>query len=156
MSKRPYRRDPVTGDELTRAEYASWLIQGIIRRWTLLILLTIVTIVVWVTRNERALTWWNLGASYYAIVIETIVGIAVFGQTRRDAVVLREVRSISSRTEHTAAHLDSQDELIVQILERVERQFEHLQFLQETTRPLAIANQQQVDDTQAHEEEADL
>jgi hypothetical protein len=110
------RKDPITGDQLTLGEYASWIVQGIIRRWSILILLTILTAVVWSSRNPTALSWWNLGASYYAILIETVVGIAMFGQTRRDAVVLREIRAIGQRIEQIeqreAQDIESIEELL--------------------------------------------
>lgn len=97
--------DPVTGDPLTVGEYVSWKIQGIIRRWTFLITLSCVTVIVWSTNNSTALVWWNLGASYMALVIESVVGIAMIAQTKRDAVVLREVRDISRRIETIEASL---------------------------------------------------
>ena len=95
-------KDPVTGDELSHGEYISWVIQGIIRRWTFLVIITIITVIVWSTNNSTALIWWNLGASYLALVIESVVGIAMFSQTRRDALVLREVRAISQHVEKIA------------------------------------------------------
>lgn len=101
-------RDPVTGDELTGGEYVSWLIQGIIRRWAFLIVISVVTALVWATNNGVALTWWNLSASYLALVIESIVGIAMFSQTRRDAVILRRIAK--------------QEEYILLLLEKLEKQ----------------------------------
>lgn len=85
-------RDPHTGDELTRGEHISWRIQGVIRRWTFLIIFSIVTYACWLFGNPTVLLWWNLSASYLAIVIENTVGIAMFSQTRRDAMVIREIR----------------------------------------------------------------
>jgi hypothetical protein len=89
--------DPVTGDELTLGEEASWVMQGLIRRWTFLGVITAVTVAVWTLGDLLALTWWNLGASYLALLIEGTVGIAMFSQTRRDAVILREIRKIEQR-----------------------------------------------------------
>lgn len=83
--------DPVTGDHLSAGEHVSWLVQGVIRRWAFLAALEVLTIVIWLTRNPDALTWWNLGASNYAIILETVVGIAMFSQTKRDAVVIRTI-----------------------------------------------------------------
>lgn len=83
--------DPVTGDRLSAGERLSWLMQGLIRRWLFLGAITGVTAAVWATRDPTALVWWNLGASYLALVVESLVGIAMFGQTKRDAVVLRRV-----------------------------------------------------------------
>ena len=96
------RKDPVTGDTLTLGEYISWIVQGIIRRWTFLIVISIITAIIWATDNSTALTWWNLGASYLALVIESVVGIALFAQTKRDAVVMRETRAISQHVEKIA------------------------------------------------------
>src|SRR5215471_13209198 len=96
--KHPHQ-DPVTGDTLSRGEYLSWLVQGLIRRWTFLVLFTVATALAWSTTNPTVLLWWNLCASWMAIVIESIVGISMFAQVRRDAVCLREVRAISLRVE---------------------------------------------------------
>lgn len=105
--RRPARfRDPVTGDELTLAEEASWKMQGIIRRWTFVVVVTLLTIAVWTYVGVSAgwslrsgaladLTWWNLSASYLAILIESTVGIAMFSQTRRDAVKIRKIEAIA-------------------------------------------------------------
>jgi len=100
--RRPFH-NPVTGDALTLGEEFSWVMQGIIRRWAFLGLITVVTIVVWTLGNAGSLTWWNLGASYLALLIEGTVGIAMFSQTRRDALILREIRTgLKHMTEATA------------------------------------------------------
>jgi hypothetical protein len=90
---------------LTEGEYVSWIIQGIIRRWLFLGIITIVTILAWTTNNSTVLTWWNLGASYLAIVIESIVGLGMYSQTKRDAVCIREIRAISQHVEKLAEAL---------------------------------------------------
>jgi hypothetical protein len=95
----------VTGDALTTGEWVSWQVQGIIRRWTFLGMVTLVTALVWATRNETALQWWNLVASYVAILIESIVGLAMIGQTRRDALVIREIRALSRQMSQVLAAL---------------------------------------------------
>jgi hypothetical protein len=117
--------DPVTGDQLTTGEYLSWRIQGLIRNWYFLALITVVTTLTWITANSVVLQWWNLSASYLALVIESIVGIAMFSQTRRDAVVLREVRALATHIDEQdkailaiLGKLNSQEDLIVQLLER--------------------------------------
>lgn len=84
-------RDPITGDALTAGEYISWKIQGVIRRWAFLGIITLLTIICWATRNAEVLTWWNLAASYMALLIESIVGLAMFNQTKRDAVIIRHI-----------------------------------------------------------------
>lgn len=98
--------DPVTGDELTWGEELSWVMQGMIRRWTFLGIITVITAFVWIHVDpiwRRPPTEeWNLWASYLALLIEGTVGIAMFSQTRRDAVCLREVRQITRHLEEMA------------------------------------------------------
>jgi len=86
--------DPATGDTLTLGEEVSWQIQGIIRRWLFLIIIIVVTAVCWVVGSAVAdvLTWWNLAASLMALIIESVVGIAMFSQTKRDAKIIRGLR----------------------------------------------------------------
>jgi uncharacterized membrane protein YadS len=105
-------KDPVTEDELTLQEYISWKIQKVMRNWYFLIAFTIITIIAWSTNNNSVLTWWNLGASYLALVIESIVGIALFNQTKRDAVILREVRANAQRQMVMLGHIEEQFEKI--------------------------------------------
>lgn len=100
-------RDPVTGDDLTSSEHASWVVQGLIRNWWTLGIITFCTIIVWSTTNPQALSWWNYAASYLALLIEGTVGIAMFSQTRRDAVILREVRDHARTSETILAHVES-------------------------------------------------
>ena len=119
--------DPATGDSLTTGEYISWLIQGVIRRWTFLIAISIITVLVWTTDNATALTWWNLCASYLALVIESIVGLAMFGQTRRDAVVLREIRAIGQRVERLAEKIEGEEAQEVAELVKIEESLERKQ-----------------------------
>jgi hypothetical protein len=92
--------DRITGDSLTLAEHISWIIQGIIRRWAFLVVFTLVTIVWWIKPGwfgDPGRTWWNLIASYMAIFIESTVGIAMYSQTRRDALIIREIRALEKR-----------------------------------------------------------
>jgi len=119
MVKKTFK-DPVTGDPLSFSEYISWIIQGVIRRWLFLVILTIITILVWSTNHPIALLWWNLGASYLAIVIESIVGIALFSQTRRDAVALREVRAMAQHLQAQDEELLKQTSLLVTLLQKHE------------------------------------
>src|SRR5260221_14767014 len=73
-------KDPVTGDPLSLGEYISWLVQGIIRRWVFLLLITLATIVAWIAGavHPQVLIWWNLAAPYTAILIESVVGMFMF------------------------------------------------------------------------------
>jgi hypothetical protein len=91
------RIDPVTGDKMSRGESATWAIQGVIRNWWFVLVFTALTIVVWSVGwvAPDVLVWWNLMASYLAILIESIVGRAMFGQARRDAVILRHIERVA-------------------------------------------------------------
>lgn len=95
------RHDPVTGDALSTGEYVSWRVQGIIRNWWFLGLFTAITILVMALGNHNAHDWWNYTASYLAIVVESIVGIAMFNQTRRDAVILRHIERLIQMNEQS-------------------------------------------------------
>ena len=95
--------DPVTGDALSNGEAVSWLVQGIIRRWLFLGVLTLLTAYVWIVADpiwHHPLTdVWNLWASYLAIFIEGVTAMALINQTRRDATVIREIRRLVRQTE---------------------------------------------------------
>ena len=103
-------KDPITGDPLTLTEWVSWRIQGVIRRWWFLVGFTILTILVWSTNNPSCLLWWNLAASYLAIFIESVVGLAMFGQTRRDAVILRHLAEQTAHIERLTEQIRSLEE----------------------------------------------
>ncbi|QBD76189.1 hypothetical protein EPA93_09270 [Ktedonosporobacter rubrisoli] len=120
------RRDPVTGDQLSAGEYLSWLIQSMIRRWAFLGLITLLTVIVWTTNNPIALNWWNLGASYMALVIESVVGISMYAQTRRDALVMRETRKISQQNAQQLARLEAVEEKMLLILQNQQEITERL------------------------------
>lgn len=93
--------DPVTGDHLTTSEHASWMVQRVMRRWSFLGLITVITIICW-SLNDTVRLWWNYAASWGALAIEGITAMALINQTRRDARVLRDVRDIAQRTERIA------------------------------------------------------
>jgi len=117
--------DPVTGDQLTFGEELSWLAQGVIRRWTFLGLITVGTVVCWFGFGGRLQFQWNLAASYLALLIEGTVGIAMFSQTRRDAVILRSIhKTVKLLDEVSEAHrgADSRRDEIVEKLDELLRQ----------------------------------
>ena len=90
---------------LSLSEEVSWVLQGIVRRWAVFGLVTAFTIFAWVHGqiwHESPTTIWNLFASYWALALETIVGIAMFAQTKRDASVIREIRRIAVHVEEQA------------------------------------------------------
>ena len=104
--------DPVTGDAFGPGEGLSWVLQGFIRRWTFLILFTSVTIPLWALGSPAVLGWWNYGASFLAIMIESVVGIGFFNMARRDSKVLRHVMRDVVRIATTADRLEALAELI--------------------------------------------
>ena len=103
-------KDPITGDPLTLTEWISWRIQAVIRRLWFLVSFTILTLLVWSTNDPTVLLWWNLAASYLAIFIESVVGLAMFGQTRRDAVILRHIQQQTSHIERLTEQIRSLEE----------------------------------------------
>jgi len=90
-----------TGDVLTFSEQISWKIQGIIRNWFFVILWTGVTFVwwaqpTWFTDTHAYIKWMNL-ASWLAVTVELIIGIAMIGQTKRDAMIIRHILKLEKQ-----------------------------------------------------------
>ncbi len=89
--------DPVTGDKLTNLEYLTRQLQvGLRTPWFMLVfnLVTLVCIVLgWMFQ-------WNAFASWLAIIVEWLVGTYMFGQTKRDAIILRAVKQLVEQEEH--------------------------------------------------------
>lgn len=109
--------DPVTGDALGLGEVASWHVQGVMRRWTFLLALSALTALVWVILDpiwrHPPTEQWNLWASYLAIMIEGVTAMALINQSRRDAVVIREIRALAQQMSQLLA-------AVVQDVERIE------------------------------------
>lgn len=121
--KRTPYTDPVTGDPLTAGEKFSWVMQAIIRRWAFIGVITVITIVVWSLNIAVGLTWWNLGASYLALLIESTVGIAMFSQTRRDAVIIRHLRDVidtQAAVGEQRARADEKRDAMFELVQRME------------------------------------
>lgn len=112
--------EPVTGDALTLGEYISWKVQGVIRRWSFLLVFVTFTVICWSTRNDIVLLWWNFIASFLAIVIESVVGMGMFGQARRDAKVLREVRKMSEKQELLLERIEVLEQQNLEQLTRID------------------------------------
>lgn len=120
--------DPLTGDTLSRSELLSWRLQGLIRRWEFIGGFTLITMALWIVGSPVVLSWWNYSASYLAILIESIVGIGMFASSRRDSVVLREVRRntlevkrLTASTLTLVRQLQVLGELILEQEQRLER-----------------------------------
>ena len=86
----PYK-DPVTGDELPMLEYRTRQVQVFVRTPWFILVFNLITIASMALGHGDV---WNYFASWLAIMIEWLVGTYMFGQTARDAVVTREVRSL--------------------------------------------------------------
>lgn len=87
-------KHPVTGDELSRGEWVAWRIQAAMRRWAFINILVSGSILWWLTGGfgwDPDLNKWNAWASLMALIIESLVGMAMFNQTQRDAVYLRRL-----------------------------------------------------------------
>ena len=100
MFKKKYIH-PDTGDVLTFSENISWKIQGLIRNWYFVLGWSIMTFVWWAqpslfhdTRNY--ILWMNL-ASWLAVTVELIIGIALIGQTKRDAMIIRHILKLEKQ-----------------------------------------------------------
>jgi len=90
-------KHPVTGEPIGLGESLSWKVQNLIRNWTFMFVITGITITWWsfpYLFHDPNRIWWNYLASYMAIFIETVVGIAMFQQTKSDAKVIREALAI--------------------------------------------------------------
>lgn len=116
------RVHPVTGDDLSFSDCVSWFAQGLIRRWAFIILITLLTATVWFmskgNTSSPVLEWWNLAASYMALLIESIVGIGMFSQTTRDALILRKMDKMLDKIEAFEEQiLDTEKEILEEIEE---------------------------------------
>jgi len=95
LNGRKVYRDDNTGDVLNFSEYWSWRLQNtVIRRWWFLISFTVITLACISTGSIVIMAWWNVLASWLAIFVESVVGRAMAGQTKRDARILRDIRKI--------------------------------------------------------------
>ncbi len=80
-------KDPVTGDELKPLEYFTRQVQVAVRTPWFLMLFNLTTIVIFLGHSDI----WNVFASWLAVMIEWLVGTYMFGQTGRDAVLIRKI-----------------------------------------------------------------
>jgi hypothetical protein len=107
-------KHPITGEIIGLGEHLSWMAQNAIRRWEFVGVVTLVTVVCWSIQTSSVLTWWNYAASYSAVFIELVVGIAMYQQTRSDAQVIRKILAMET---HQFAELK-------ELIERVEEDLE--------------------------------
>ena len=90
-----------TGDVLTFSEQVSWTIQGVIRNWWFVFLWTGLSAAWWVKphwfKDTGSYIHWQLLASWLAVTVELIIGIAMIGQTKRDAQIIRHILKLEKR-----------------------------------------------------------
>lgn len=92
----------MTGDTLTTLEYVTRQAQLALRSpWFLLAFNAVTLAFMLLGWREQ----WNYLASWLAIMVEWIVGTFMFGQGKRDSVVMRETRAIGQRLERVTAVL---------------------------------------------------
>ncbi len=116
LIKRDSYTDSMTGDTITRSERLSLLAQAVLRRWSFVLAYSVLTFLWWIHP-----TWfgdhpgndirWQDWASYMALLIESLVGIGMFGWARRDSVILRRLLAMERAAEQ-------RDEIITAMLER--------------------------------------
>lgn len=110
-------RDPVTGDILTRSEAISWRLQSSIRNFWFIGAITTITII----NGVRGHVWtldpadmWNFCMSWLALWIESIVGISMISQTKRDARAIRDVKALEEKMSSVLSHCETLiEELVV-------------------------------------------
>lgn len=88
--------DSITGDTITRSEKISITVQSVMRQWKFVIGYSILTFIwwthpVWFGDHPGNDARWQDFASYMALLIESLVGIGMFGWARRDSVILRRI-----------------------------------------------------------------
>lgn len=112
---------PMTGDMISPGERITWRIMGIYRRWTVFILLQVLTIV-WLSFPKYfpgGQFGWNLLWSDLAVMVEMIVGIAFMAQSMRDAKVIRaemvELKEAHAETHQMLANRAADFKLIEEI-----------------------------------------
>jgi hypothetical protein len=111
--------NPITGEAITFSDHIAWQLQSVIRRWWFLSAFTILTAIAWATGNATIILWWNFGASYLAIFVESIVGRAMFGQTKADAAILRRIDKFSEEDFLTHKREIKLDERTMSIVEEI-------------------------------------
>lgn len=86
---------PDTGDVLTFSEKISWFVQSIIRNWWFVCFWLVSSILWWMHpawfKDNTSYVHWQLWASWLAVAVELVIGIAMIGQTKRDAQIIRHL-----------------------------------------------------------------
>ena len=100
MIKKKYIH-PDTGDILTFSEKLSWSIQSVIRNWWFVFFWTGLSAAWWASprifHDNHSYVHWQLLASWLAVTVELIIGIAMIGQTKRDAQIIRHILKLEKQ-----------------------------------------------------------
>lgn len=100
MFKKQYIHE-ATGDVLTFSEQISWKIQGLIRNWWFVFIWSALSATWWIKphwfKDNGSYVHWQLLASWLAVTVELIIGIAMIGQTKRDAQILRHILKLEKQ-----------------------------------------------------------
>jgi len=123
--------NPITGEAISFSDFIAWKLQSVIRRWWFLMLFTTATGWAWSTRNPTIILWWNMAASYLAIFIESIVGRAMFGQTKADAAILREIAKFSEKDYQVHRQEIQLDERTMALVEEILARIKDLEPVQD-------------------------
>jgi len=126
-------RDPITGDTLTLGERGAWLVTGFVRRWVVFFAIQLVAVLWLSLGDDSARAWYNYVWSDWAIVIENVTMLALFNQTRRDAVVTRKILAMEERQREIA---ERQREHLAAVQEHVETMREHADTIERLERLL--------------------
>ena len=122
----PFKRKYIhntTGDVLTFSEQISWKVQGIIRNWYFVILWSTVTFVwwfqpTWFTDTHAYIKWMNL-ASWLAVTVELVIGIAMIGQTKRDAQIIRAMYKMLPEIQQALEYIRKLEEREIDMIEEL-------------------------------------
>ena len=120
---------PDTGDVLSLSESISWKIQGVIRNWSFVIIWTIGTFLWWLKPGwfldtHAYIHWMNI-ASWLAVTVELMIGIAMIGQTKRDAMIIRHLLRLQKD------QMDDLSEIMIEIKNVMKLEKEQLEQLEE-------------------------
>ena len=126
MMTNPFKRKYIhetTGDVLTFSEQISWKVQGIIRNWFFVIIWSTVTFVwwmfpTWFTDTHAYIKWMNL-ASWLAVTVELVIGIAMIGQTKRDAQIIRAMYKMLPEIQQALEYIRKLEEREIDMIEEL-------------------------------------
>lgn len=122
------RRHPVTGDELSLKESVAWSAQKVLRHPAFPIVFTLFSIIWWFNPgmfgDDAGLGHWNVMASWMAIAVEWTVGAAMFGQTGRDAVILRKLEQLEKSSIDVQSNDFAVDREVKYLVEQIARHLE--------------------------------